>query len=74
MEGALFQFDKIRTLDSIEQEIKELIDIVVQYKGLFVFLWHNDQFNRYEALKELLCTKKLLNISIPIKRHKKWIK
>lgn len=60
MEGALFQFDKIRTLDSIEQEIKELIDIVVQYKGLFVFLWHNDQFNRYEALKRAPLYKKIV--------------
>ena len=41
-------------------EIKELIDIVVQYKGLFVFLWHNDQFNRYEALKRAPLYKKIV--------------
>jgi hypothetical protein len=72
MEGALFQFDKIRTLDSIEQEIKELIDIVVQNKGLFVFLWHNDQFNRYEALQRAPLYKKIVeylyltNINSPL--------
>lgn len=49
MEGALLR--KNNNLHLIEKEIRELVDIVYRYKGIFVFLWHNDNFKRYESLR-----------------------
>jgi len=33
------------------KDIIGVIDSVFKYKGKFVFLWHNDNFNRYQSLK-----------------------
>lgn len=49
MEGAMLRENK--DLNLIEKEMRELADVVYQYGGIFVFLWHNDNFNRYESLR-----------------------
>lgn len=61
MEGALLQFDKNRSLDSIKEEMLNLIDIVKLYNGIFVFLWHNDHFKRPEYIKHGLIYKEIID-------------
>ena len=51
MEGALFDYQKERSMPDIEREIIDLVDKVHRYNGCFVFLWHNDRFYRPESLK-----------------------
>jgi len=51
MEGALFDYQKERSMSAIEREIIDLADKVHRYNGCFVFLWHNDRFYRPESLK-----------------------
>ena len=60
MEGALLQYDKEKSLDLIEQEILDLIDIVYRYNGEFVFLWHNDHFYRYEYQNHAIIYKRII--------------
>ena len=49
MEGTLFANSEYQTLQSIEDCMKRLAEIVCIYKGDYVFLWHNDNFNRPET-------------------------
>jgi len=42
---------KYLPFDIMYQDIIELIDTVYKYNGLFVFLWHNDNLNRYHSKK-----------------------
>ena len=60
MEGALLQYDKEKSLDLIEQEILDLIDIVYRYNGEFVVLWHNDHFYRYEYQNHAIIYKRII--------------
>ena len=51
MEGTLFANPEYQTLQSIEDCMKRLAEIVCTYRGNYVFLWHNDNFNRPETSK-----------------------
>ncbi len=61
MEGALFDYQKDRSLIDIEKELLGLVDKVYHHSGCFVFLWHNDRFYRPESIKTVPIYKNVLS-------------
>lgn len=57
MEAALLPNQNI---DKVYKIVKFLIETVKKYNGLFVFLWHNDNFNRIDTKSYKLLYKKIV--------------
>jgi peptidoglycan/xylan/chitin deacetylase (PgdA/CDA1 family) len=60
MEGSLFGYQNM-SLEDGWQAMKELIDTVERYKGVFVTLWHNSTFYELEHPGRLELYRRMLN-------------
>lgn len=78
MDGSLFNYQNLTTEEGF-QRIKDIINIVKKYQGVFVLLWHNSSLDDsklpgwievYERTMEYLGKQNILNI--PAKKIIDW--